>query len=95
MLTLNARTGVANIQTAVQAFKVSKGDYPPDLDTLTRPLDDRPAPLGQPDLADPCGQHHTTDPVPFHPQTPFRLPSRLTPQSDEPARRWCQAHKPL
>jgi len=57
-----ARRGIANIQTAVQAFKVSKGDYPPDLTTLARPLDDKPAALGPPDLSDPWGRPYVYEP---------------------------------
>jgi len=48
-----ARLQIANIETAVQAFRISEGDYPPDLATLTQPLEGKPAALEQSSLVDP------------------------------------------
>ena len=62
-----ARLGIDRLQKAVQEFRLSKGDYPPDLDTMTRPLDSRPAPLEQPDLADPWGRPYVYEPENRHP----------------------------
>ena len=64
-----AREGVANVQTAVQGYKISKGDYPPDIDTLIQALDDKPALLAPPDLTDPWGRPYVYEPENRHPAT--------------------------
>ena len=34
-----AKAGIATLETAIQAYKLSQGDWPPDLNTLTQPQD--------------------------------------------------------
>jgi hypothetical protein len=51
-----ARVDVMQLSSAVDAYKVNYADYPPDLQTLTRPLGGRPAPLERRALLDPWGR---------------------------------------
>jgi hypothetical protein len=64
-----ARGHIAEIEREVRAYKVSKGDYPRDLDTLTQPQGDRAGPLEPLDLIDPWGRPYVYEPDNLNPAT--------------------------
>ncbi len=64
-----ARVGVANIQEAVKAFKLSQGEFPPDLEALTRPPDGKAPPLKPDDLTDPWGRPYVYERDNLNPST--------------------------
>jgi hypothetical protein len=53
-----AHLGVKNLETAVKAFKISQGDYPPSLDILAEPLDGKEAAVDESALYDPWKQKY-------------------------------------
>jgi len=63
-----ARRGIMTLSDAVDAYKRTSGDYPPDLETLTKPsMDGKPAPLDRSQLLDPWGRPYNYEPANRHP----------------------------
>ena len=67
-----ARTGVAKLEQAAAAFKISHGDWPTSLAELTIPEEGKPAPIDQTELLDPWGNQYVYD-------LSNRHPTKLTP----------------
>jgi Type II secretion system (T2SS), protein G len=64
-----ARLKLSELERAVRLCKMSSGDYPPDLETLTRAQPGSRAPLEQEDLLDPWGRPYVYEPGNRHPTT--------------------------
>jgi general secretion pathway protein G len=64
-----AKLDVTHIGQAVEAYKVDYGDYPDSLQSLTQPLDNKPAALEAKDLVDPWGQAYVYEPQNVNPST--------------------------
>jgi general secretion pathway protein G len=64
-----ARLGVQNIEQAVQAFKVSDGDYPETLAVLVQPYEGKPAALELSALKDPWGRDYIYESQNLNPLT--------------------------
>jgi hypothetical protein len=64
-----AGIGVRNIEQAVEGFNMRYGDYPPDLLTLTQPIENKPAVLEEHALLDPWGRPYNYEPDNRHPLT--------------------------
>jgi general secretion pathway protein G len=62
-----AKAGVAKLETAVGAFKISHGDYPQSLMDLTVVDEGKAAPLEQKELLDPWDQPYVYEPANRHP----------------------------
>lgn len=58
----NARLQIANIETAVKAYKISHGDFPSSLEVLTVPDGGKPAALDRNDITDPWGNEFQYQP---------------------------------
>jgi general secretion pathway protein G len=64
-----AKLDITHISQAVEAYKLDAGDYPPDLVTLTQPLENKPAALEGKDIVDPWGQQYVYEPQNINPST--------------------------
>jgi len=64
-----ARLGIKNIQTAVEAYKLSHGSYPQTLQELTMPEGGKAAYLEDQALIDPWQRPYGYDPNTHHPKT--------------------------
>jgi general secretion pathway protein G len=64
-----AKIGIQELEKAVELYKLSYGDYPGDLVTLTQPLDGKPAPLEARALLDPWQRAYVYEGGNRHPAT--------------------------
>jgi general secretion pathway protein G len=64
-----AKSGVKTLETAVNAYKITHGDYPPNLQVLTVASDGKPAPLAAEALIDPWQREYVYEPQNINPNT--------------------------
>ena len=64
-----AKMTVQHIAEAVEIYKSERGEYPPDLETLTQPMGSGPATLEEKDLTDPWNRPYVYEPDNINPVT--------------------------